>query len=253
MAMAPEELLKYCIATSQSRPEFWVEFIRGAQIRRMVEVGVYQGDFAAALLEHCESITRYYMLDPWRHLPDWNKPFNTDNASFERFFEMAKVQTEFAAARRVILRGTTTEVIDQISNAELDFAYIDGDHTLRGIAVDLIRVYPKVRLGGFIGGDDFSPTMWYHQTNFEPTLVFPFAVYFAEAVGAKIYALPNIQFCLEKTQPAQLKFVDLTGHYSDVTMRSQLRLEKFLKLSFIERFPRLAQIVVQAKKVLAWR
>jgi hypothetical protein len=251
--VALEELLNYCIASSQSRAEFWVEFIRRVQIRRMVEVGVYQADFAVALLEHCDSITRYYMLDPWRHLADWNKPFNADNATFERHFEIAKAKTEFASARRVILRGTITEVIDQISNGELDFAYIDGDHTLRGIAIDLIRVYPKVRRGGFIGGDDFSPTIWYHQMNFEPTFVFPFAVYFAEAVGAKIYALPNIQFCLEKTEKAEFEFADLTGHYDERTVRSQLGLEKFLKLSFIERFPRLAQIVVQAKKVIRWR
>jgi hypothetical protein len=117
----------------------------------------------------------------------------------------------------------------------------------------LIRVYPKVRPGGFIGGDDFSPTMAYHRTNFEPTLVFPFAVYFAEAVGAKIYALPNIQFCLEKAKNAEFKFVDLTGHYSELTVRSQLRLEKLLKLSFIERFPHLAQIAIQAKKVISGR
>jgi len=253
MAVTLEELLNYCIAASHSRPEFWVEFVRGAQLRRMVEVGVYQGDFAAALLQQCESITKYYMLDPWRHLADWNKPFNTDDATFERFFEMAKAKTEFAAARRVVLRGTTTEVIDQISNGELDFAYIDGDHTLRGIVIDLIRVYPKVRPGGFIGGDDFSPPMAYHQTNFEPTLVFPFAVYFAEAVGAKIYALPNIQFCLEKTKNAEFKFVDLTGHYGELNVRSQLKPGNFLKLSFVERFPRLAQIAVQAKKVISRR
>src|SRR5206468_4924808 len=98
----------------------------------------------------------------------------------------AKLKTDFAGSRRVILRGKTTDVIDQIPDAELDLAYIDGDHTLRGIAIDLIRVYQKVSPNGFIGGDDFTPSMWEHKTSFEPTLVFPFAVYFAEAVGATI-------------------------------------------------------------------
>jgi hypothetical protein len=83
---------------------------------------------------------------------------------------------------------------DQIADGGLDFAYIDADHTLKGIAIDLIRVYPKVRSGGFLGGDDFTRSVWEHNTRFEPTLVFPFAVYFAEAVGATIYALPYSQF-----------------------------------------------------------
>jgi len=231
--------------------ELWIEFIREAQIKRMVEVGVYQGDFAAAILRSCEGVSRYYMVDPWRHLPDWNKPANQQDSTFEKFFELTKAKTDFAADRRVILRGKTTEVVDQIKDGELDFAYIDGDHTLRGITIDLMRVYAKVRVGGFVGGDDFSRTIWAHKTSFEPTLVFPFAVYFAEAVGATIYALPHIQFCLHKTEISQFKFVDCTGNYDEVTLRNQLTPEKLLKLSLSERFPGLTSIAKKAKAAMS--
>lgn len=209
----------------------------------MAEVGVYQGDFAAFVLDHCQCVTSYYMVDPWRHLDEWNKPANQDDPAFESFFQVAKAKTDFARTRRVILRGKTTEVINQIPDGELDFAYIDGDHTLRGVTIDLIRVYPKVRPGGFLGGDDFSRTMWQHKTSFEPTLVFPFAVYFAEAVGATIYALPNHQFCLQKTADPKFRFVDLTGEYNELGLRNQLAPAKLLKLSLRERFPALRHIV----------
>lgn len=106
-----QQFLQLCIANSRSRQEFWVEFIRGAQVRRMLEVGVYQGDFAEFVLQRCEGIVRYYMLDPWRHLPDWNKPANLDDPMFERFFVMAKAKTDLAGNRRVILRGKTTSLI----------------------------------------------------------------------------------------------------------------------------------------------
>jgi hypothetical protein len=241
------QFLGQCISNSQTRFDFWIDFIRGLGVQRMVEVGVYKGDFAAAVLERCERVAKYYMLDPWRHLDDWNKPANQDNSVFEEFFKTASAKTDFAASRRVILRGKTTEVIDQIPDGELDFAYIDGDHTLRGVTIDLIRVYPKVRVGGFIGGDDFSTTIWMHKTCFEPTLVFPFAVYFAEAVGATIYALPNIQFCLHKTEKAQFNFVDLTHQYSELGLLKQLAPEKLLKLSLSERYPRMARVVKETK------
>ena len=52
----------------------------------------------------------------------------------------------------VILRGRTKEVIDQVPDNSLDFAYIDGDHTLRGITIDLMNVLPKIKEGGIIGG-----------------------------------------------------------------------------------------------------
>jgi len=135
-----EQVLTTCIAKSRSRVEFWVQFIQSTGGQRMAEIGVYRGDFATDVLRHCECLTAYYMIDPWRHLSDWNKPANHDDAVLEEFFREAKTKTDFAAAKRVILRGKTTEVIEQIPDDELDFAYIDADHTLRGIAIDLIRV-----------------------------------------------------------------------------------------------------------------
>jgi hypothetical protein len=245
-----EPLLKRCSSESRSREEFWVEFIQSAGVRRMAEIGVYRGDFAAEILRRCRGLTTYYMVDPWRHLSNWNKPANHEDAVLGQFFEEAKAKTDFAASKRIILRGTTIEVIHQIPDGELDFAYIDADHTLKGIAIDLIRVYPKIRPGGFLGGDDFTRSVWEHNTAFEPTLVFPFAVYFAEAVGATIYALPHAQFCLEKGNGAQFAFVDLTGYYDDLGLRDQFTSAKLLKLKLWERFPRLMQLVRKTRDAL---
>lgn len=246
-----QKILDRCISNAQSRTDLWAEFIRAVNVRRMVEIGVYQGDFAADVLRRCDSLTKYYMVDPWRHLDDWNKPSNQDDTKFEEFFQATKEKTEFAANRRAILRGKTTDVIDQIPDRELDFAYIDGDHTLKGIAIDLLRVYPKVKIGGYIGGDDFTPTMWQHKTGYEPTLVFPFAVYFAEAVGATIYALPHSQFCLYHSGESNFSFVDLTGEYKDLGLRNQLAPEGLLKLSLSERLPRFMQVLRRAKRLIS--
>jgi hypothetical protein len=217
----------------------------------MAEIGVYRGDFATEVLRRCDCLTTYYMIDPWRHLNDWNKPANHDDAVLGEFLRETKAKTDFAAAKRVILRGKTTEVIDQLTDGELDFAYIDADHTLKGIAIDLIRIYPKVRTGGFLGGDDFTRSVWEHSTKFEPTLVFPFAVYFAEAVGATIYALPYSQFCLRKLDGSQFAFVDLTGKYDDLGLRNQLAPEKLLSISMRTRFPRLVRVVRKTRDLLS--
>ncbi|HKF06075.1 MAG TPA: class I SAM-dependent methyltransferase [Candidatus Sulfotelmatobacter sp.] len=246
-----QKILESCIAESKSRTELWIEFVRSAEVQRMVEVGVYQGEFAESVLRHCEFVTKYYMVDPWRHLDRWNKPSNQSDAIFEEFLRTTSERTEFAADRRVILRGKTTDVVDQIPDGELDFAYIDGDHTLKGIAIDLIRVFPKVKVRGYIGGDDFTPNIWQHKTKFEPTLVFPFAAYFAEAVGATIYALPYSQFCLHKAEQDNFRFIDLTGQYGDLELRSQLAPERMLKLSLGERFPRLMRVLGKARRLIS--
>jgi hypothetical protein len=162
------------------------------------------------------------MIDPWRHLDDWNKPANKADDVFERFYAETLEKTAAHADKRVVLRGRTTEVVDRIADGSLDVAYVDGDHTLRGITIDLHRIYPKVRDGGWIGGDDFAPSIWQHAERFEPTLVFPYAVHFAEAVGARLYALPYSQFLLEKATGGVHEFVDLTGRYEQLDLRAQV-------------------------------
>lgn len=195
---------------------------------------MYEGDYAVEILGNCPAITTYYMIDPWRHLDDWHKPANERDAVFEKIFDEAMGRTEFAAEKRVVLRGRTTEVIESIPDNSLDFAYIDGDHTLRGITIDLIRLFPKIRPGGWIGGDDFSKSVWQHEMDYEPTLVFPYAVYFAEAMGCPIYALPFNQFLIEKRTNSTFSFVDLTGKYGDVGLKSQFELKKVLKMKLRE-------------------
>ena len=166
-------------------------------------------------------LSMYYMVDPWRHLENWNKPANTDDHTFEAFYREAMHATAEFKDKRQVLRGTTLEVIDRIDDGSLDFAYIDGDHTLRGVVIDLVRVYPKLKAGGWLGGDDFCASIWQHSPANEPTLVFPFALHFAEAVGARFYALPHNQFLLERTAQPSFSLVDLTGAYSNTGLRNQ--------------------------------
>ena len=244
-----EQVIRESIVQSNTRFELWIHFLQTMKVENMVELGVYQGDFASLILKECDSIKKYYMLDPWRHLDNWNKPANKNNDIFEQYLSETKARTDFAEKKRIILQGKTTEVVDKISDNELDFAYIDGDHTLKGIAIDLIRLFPKIRDGGWIGGDDFSRTIWHHPTTFEPTLVFPFAVYFAEAVGAQIYALPNSQFLIEKDNSQSFSFIDLTGNYDDVSLRDQFHLNKVLKLKLSETFPLIRKVVRRVKRL----
>jgi hypothetical protein len=201
-----------------SRMEIWERFLTTQRTRKMAEIGVWKGDFAEHALKKCAEIECYYMVDPWANLPDWNKPFNVKAETFDEIYREMDQKTAFAASRRTILRGRTKEVIDQIPDASLDFAYIDGDHTLRGITIDLITLWPKIKDGGFVGGDDFTPTPWQHDIRFEPTLVCPFSIYFAEAMNMPIVALDHNQFLIKKDRGAGFSFRDTTGAYGDISL-----------------------------------
>jgi hypothetical protein len=215
--MSDLDLTGLCAAPT--RLALWAKVITEQKIQTVAEVGVYRGEFAESLLSSCPNIITYYLIDPWRHLENWNKPANKDDETFNKYLDEVIARTAPWESKRVILQGRTTEVIDSIPDGSLDLAYVDGDHTLHGISIDLIRTWQKLRPDGLLGGDDFCPSVWQHAKRFEPTLVFPFAVYFAEAVGAPIAALPNNQFLIHKVDTG-FAFHDLTGDYTDLTLRT---------------------------------
>ena len=155
------------------RIRLWADLVARNAYRSIAEIGVWKGEFASAILSACPGIVEYWMIDPWRRLPNWNKPFNVTDEQFDAVYRDALAATESHSAVRRVLRGTTAEVIHHIPDGSLDFAYVDGDHTLRGITLDMLLLWPKVRDGGAIGGDDFSQTAWQHGPAYEPTMVSP--------------------------------------------------------------------------------
>ena len=246
--MEPGELAALA-RQARDRVDFWSSFIASEAITSMAEVGVWRGEFAEAILRRCEGVDRYYLVDPWRHLGDWDKPANRTDAQFEAIKAEALHRTEFASDRRCVLHGTTAEVISQIPDGSLDFAYIDGDHTLRGITLDLELLAPKIRPDGWIGGDDFVANIWHHGPGFEPTLIFPYAVYFAEATGGTITAVGHGQFLLAVGDGGRWGgFHDLTNSYPPPTVLGGGSLSSFDKIAW-----RLRQSIRRAKAAIRSR
>ena len=243
------DLITTIIENSQDRYTLCTQLINKLKLETVAEIGVYRGEFAEYLLKQCPSISNYTMIDPWRNLADWNKPANKDDDTFNQYYQETINKTNFAKEKIKILRGKTTEVIGQIEDNTFDFVYIDGDHTLKGITLDLISLWPKVKENGIILGDDFSPSIWQHSHTFEPSMIFPFAVYFAEAMKAKIYGLPYDQFMIIKNQSG-FQFIDeCNGKYSNLTLRTQFlkKPRSSLRNLIKSRFPLVIKIYAAFK------
>jgi SAM-dependent methyltransferase len=222
--MDTSRVIGLAAASATDRSDLWSTVINTLQLATAVEVGVFEGGFASHILAHCPTVSSYYMLDPWRHLDNWNKPANMADREFAGIRERALAVTQFAEGRRIVLEGTTAEVAHQLPDQGLDFAYVDADHTLRGITIDLIRLWPKLRPGAILAGDDFCTSVWQHHPQFEPTFVFPWAVHFAEAMGCEILGLPFNQFAIivNSGSPSGFAFHDLTQSYRSTAVRDAL-------------------------------
>lgn len=126
-----EEEIKNLFHHSKNRIDFWINICNHYGFAQLLEIGVYKGDFAVKLLHGCKSIRKYYMIDPWQKLENWNKPCDVSKKDFEEIFNELLLRTDFAKDKRKVLRGRTTDMIQKINDYSLDFIYIDGDHTLR--------------------------------------------------------------------------------------------------------------------------
>jgi hypothetical protein len=216
----PVEKLKEISSESKNRFELCASILNAVEAKEFDEIGVWKGEFAAWILHNCPSILRYFMIDPWISLSNWNKPANVSDEDFQEIFQEAMANTNFASEKRRVVMARSIFAASHFEDESLDAVYIDGDHTLRGITLDLMSFYDKVSDTGIILGDDFTPSIWQHDRRYEPSLVFPFAVHFAEAKRDRIYGLPFNQFMIEKSDA--FEFVDLTGKYDNIELRDQL-------------------------------
>lgn len=176
------------------------------------EIGVWKGELAEQLIRE-PAISAYHLIDPWRPLPEWNKPFNVGLEEFNAVRLEALRRTEKYTARRVVHQSTTKDASQTIADSSIDIACIDGDHTMRGVLLDMISIFPKVREGGFLVGDDAAPNPWQHGAAFEPSLVYPVCRHLAEVRSCPIFMASQCQFIIHKTPKVGHHFYDATGFY----------------------------------------
>lgn len=119
-----------------------------------VEVGVAFGGHAAAILDRTH-VSRLYGVDPYRHHPDYEDPMNLPQEEFDALFEFTIKRLSTYRERYRHLRMYSGDAVREIQG-QVDFVYIDADHSYEGVNRDLCIWYDKVRIGGVIGGHDYG-------------------------------------------------------------------------------------------------
>lgn len=138
---------------------------------RCAEIGVYQGQFSAAILEIVEP-RELHLIDAWKFVPDpaysqswFGGKIGQSQAVMDRIFQSVQKRfaAEMASDRVKVHRGLSTAIAGQFPDQYFDWVYIDADHTYEAVKQDLQAFYPKVRDGGLIAGDNYGdrPDWWW--------------------------------------------------------------------------------------------
>ena len=121
-----------------------------------VEIGVYKGFNAERILKRMD-IEKLYLVDPYLLYPKYSDGISLYNSDED----IGKIERK--AIRRlkrykdkyIFIRKMSADAIKDIPN-NLDFVYVDGNHSYKYALQDIELYYKKLKLGGIIGGDDFD-------------------------------------------------------------------------------------------------
>lgn len=125
---------------------------RIALLRRMVsqgvvaELGVDKGDFSAHILSVSQP-NKLFLVDLWG-----SRRYSTD----KRDLVLNKFSREIDRGKVEVRQERSTAFAHSISESSLDWVYVDTDHSFQTTKSELDTLEDKVRLGGFILGDDFT-------------------------------------------------------------------------------------------------
>lgn len=114
------------------------------------EVGVYKGAFTE---KFCKVGLKMYAIDPWMAYQGGGRTQAEQDRQDFLYGHTRRVLDRYKNC--TIIRKTSLEALNDFENESLDFVYIDGDHSFRFFAEDLVEWTKKVRKGGCVSGHDY--------------------------------------------------------------------------------------------------
>lgn len=118
-----------------------------------VEIGVKYGDNAFNILNGL-NIKKLYLIDPYKFYDEYDKS-DFKKIDPKKAFESAKTLLNPYNNKIEFICDYSSKATDMIPN-NLDFVYVDGNHSYEYVMKDLELYYKKLKIGGIIGGHDFG-------------------------------------------------------------------------------------------------
>lgn len=126
------------------------------------EIGVWEGKMSEQLLTLNPRLF-LLLVDRWCVPPVGDSYFEGSKMMsrqpqevFDHAFKIALSRVEPYADRVKVYKMTSIQAAAYVGDESLDFVFIDGDHSYKGVTADLVAWTPKVKPGGIISGHDFD-------------------------------------------------------------------------------------------------
>jgi len=129
------------------------KFVEALEDPVICEVGVRTADNFNIMLT--PNVKTAIAVDIWRDTGvlgqnDWKSPQLELDNQYRHVYRMYE-----SDGRVKIIREASVQAATFFEDETFDFVYIDADHTYEGVSEDIRAWYPKVKVGGIIGGHDY--------------------------------------------------------------------------------------------------
>lgn len=114
-----------------------------------VEVGVERGVYSETLLK---AGLKVISIDPWLAYSGYRE--HVSQEKLDGFYQETK--DRLAPYDSHIIRATSMEAVKLFKHAQVDFVYIDGNHSFQDVTNDIAEWSKIIRKGGIIAGHDFN-------------------------------------------------------------------------------------------------
>jgi hypothetical protein len=125
------------------------EEIKSRELRNLVgaEIGVFKGRNAVRVLEQLD-VKKLYLIDPYLPYTDGDGSTVDPVGTYETAKKRLKNHKN-----AVFIKKYSADAVSMLP--QLDFVYIDGNHSFEAVKEDIENYYPLVKENGFFGGHDF--------------------------------------------------------------------------------------------------
>lgn len=120
----------------------------------VAEVGVFKGNNALYMLENL-NIEKLYLIDPYLKYPDYRKVSPLAYGRLDEAEEEAREKLKEYEDKIVWIKKFSDKAVNDLPN-DLDFIYIDGNHSYEYVKQDMENYYPKVKENGILAGHDIA-------------------------------------------------------------------------------------------------
>jgi len=119
------------------------------------EIGVWRAFFSETILSRWHG-KKLYLIDPYTEYNSYTHNMSWDNTAHKKNYAIAveSMEKQFPGRHEFIIKFSA-DAANMFKDGQLDFVYIDGNHSYKFVKEDLQLWVPKVKIGGLVSGHDF--------------------------------------------------------------------------------------------------